>query len=474
MPVTRKQQILAKTETSEGTSSSPGAGDAVLIYEPQLQDSVDINPRVPSGPTLSRDFTPVGRTTRQLTFKSDFRGSGSLGTAPDFARFLLSCGYKQSALYLVTITSTAPTLGGIMLGEIVQDGGGARGVVVALSASAVSFVPITRLTTGSGVLVIAMITGTWATGAFGGESSSSLATTSAVTGYSETCYQPDSQKLMNVTTGSWTGTPPAAEGEVLAVENGSGVVLGHVQVIVDNGSMTDMDVTQLHGTIANGNRLRSAGGGTATISAAPVMTRTPSLTIAHNLDGRRRDLLGSRGTFQLDGDVGSPMQFSWSFSGDIGPAVDTPAIVTTGLSTIRPPRLFGAIAAYGLGAQIHRITTKRVGMDNAGTVNPNLDVNRAGGATGSNVTDRDPSITVTVDQVHSGFDWEAARNNGTPVRFSAILGTVQGQIVGIAAPICQVTEVAISDADGVATFDVTLKPRRVLESGDDEVFLFML
>lgn len=478
MPVTRKQQILIKTETSEGLSANPGAGDAVQVFDPQLTDNVDVQDRVPSGPTLSRDFTPIGRSTRTVTFKSDFRGSGDTSdpvTEPDFGILLKACGYKVGSLFLVTTSGAAPTAGGMMLGEIVQDAGGARGLVVAMSASAGSFVPVTRMAASGGVLVIARISGTFAAGAIGGESSGSVGTASSVVGYPGLVYQPTSEKVMRVTTGSWTGTDPGAVGEVLAVETPGGVVIGHVQIVRDNGSTwVDLDVTQLHGSIANGNVLRAVGGGTATINAAPTMTRTPSLTIAHNLDGRRRDLLGARGTFQLEGDVGAPMQFAWTFSGDIGPAVDTPPITTTGLSTIRGPRLFGAMVAFGIAAQIHRLPTKRLSLDNAGQVNPNLDANRAGGATGSNVTDRDPTIQVTVDQVHSGFDWESARDNGTPVRVSGILGSAQGNIVGLAAPVCQVTEVAQSDSDGVATVDVTLRPRRVLESGDDELFLFQL
>jgi hypothetical protein len=285
-------------------------------------------------------------------------------------------------------------------------------------------------------------------------------------------YQPTSEKLINiVTSGAWSGAAPAALGEVLKVENPAGTQVGAVQIIVNNSGFTDVDVTLLFGTIANGNTLRSAGGGTQTIGTGPTQTKTPSLTIRHNLDGRQRDLLGARGDFTVEGEVGQPLQFSWTFSGDIGTTVDAPAVATSGLSTIRPPRLMGAFCLYGLGAEVFRITTKRVSFANGGSVNPNLDANRTGGATGSNITDRDPAFTISVDQTHSAFDWEAARNNGTTVRAAFLLGTAAGNMIALVAPICQVTEVTQGDADGIATFDVTLRPRRVLEAGDDEVFL---
>ena len=65
MPIQRKQQILAKTETSEGVSSNPGASDAVQVFDPTIADTVEVQDRVPAGPTLSRDFAPIGRQTRE-------------------------------------------------------------------------------------------------------------------------------------------------------------------------------------------------------------------------------------------------------------------------------------------------------------------------------------------------------------------------------------------------------------------------
>lgn len=474
MPVRRKQQILAKIETSEGQSANPGAADAVQIFEPNYSDSVDQQNRVPSGGSLSRDFTPLGRSTRQITFETDFRGSGDTSAPidePEWSRFLKSAGYKLSTLKSVTVG--AVTGSGFQVGEIVQQSAAIRGVVVGCFQSGSL---VDQLAGAGGILVVAVLTGTF-TGAAtdtAGESSGSTASASAVADYAGVCYQPTSERLVNVTTGAWTGTDPAAEGEVLDVLNTLGQVVGGVQIITDNGSMTDLDVTLLWGSMSNGDDLRSAADGTATINAAPVQISTPSLTIRHNLDGRQRDSLGARCDFNLQGDVGQPMVFQWTATGDLGPAIDAAQIATTGLSAIRPPRLFGAICAYGLGADLRRLTTKNVGLANGGNIAPNLDANRAGGSTGSNVVDRDPALSFSTDQVHSAFDWEAARDNRTAVRVAWLLGDTPGNIVGVVAPNCQVTEATPGDSDGIATFDITANPRRVLESGDDEVFIFQL
>lgn len=474
MPVNRKQQVLVKQEVSEGTSSSPGASDAVQVFDPALSDSVDVQDRTPAGPSLSRDFAAVGRQTRQLTFRSDLRGSGDTSipiTEPEFGRLLKASGFRASTFKKLTLGAVTGT--GFQVGEqVTQSSGTIIGVVVGIMQGGV---PVHRTTTTGALLCVAVLAGTFTAAATTGSSSGSTSTASAVADYEGVCYQPTSQKLVNVTTAAWTGTAPAAVGEIMKVESPAGTQVGAVQIINNNGSFTDMDVTLLFGTMLNGYTLRAANGtGTTTINAAPTQVRTPSLTITHNLDGRLRELLGARGTFTLEGEVGQPMQFSWTFNGDIGASSDTPAVATTGLSTIRPPRLLGAFCCYGLGAETYRLPTKRVAVDLGATVNPNLDANRAGGATGSNVTDRDPAITATVDQVQGAFDWEAARSNGTPIRAAFILGTTPGNIMVIVAPICQVTEAPFGDADGIATFDVALKPRRVQESGDDELFIAQL
>lgn len=475
MPITRKQQVLAAIETNEGTAVSLSSTDAVQVFDPQLTDDVDIQSRVPAGPTLSRDFEPVGRQTRRLAFKSDFRGSGSTGTAPDFEKFLKASGFKASTLRQLTIGAVTGI--GYEVGEIVQQSSGAiRGVIVGILNA--SNQPVSRTRTTGDKLLVAVIVGTFTNAATTGESSGSTNTLSAAAAYvSQFCYQPTSQKLVRLQTAAWSAGSIAA-GNVLQIKHATtNVLLGSVQV--DNlTSQTDFEAQILFlqnggwdATAANNKLIAPNGTDNAVLSAAPTATKTPSLTMRHNLDGRQRDLVGARGTFSLEGEAGGPMQFSWDFSGDMVAAVDAPAIMTTGLSTVRPPRLLGAIAAYGLGTELYQLPTKRATVALGGQVNPNLDANRAGGSTGSNVTDRDPSITVTVDAVNGGFDWEAARAAGTVVRAALVLGTTQGNIVAVVAPLCQVKSVAPSDSDGVATLDVVLACKRIQESGDDELYL---
>lgn len=478
MPVRRKQQLQAKIESSEGVEPTFASSDAVQVYEPAMNDDPDVQKRTPSGPTLSRGLSTIGRRNRTLTFQTEFRGSGDTSipiTPPDWGQFVRSAGYKVSALKACTVGAVTGT--GFQVGEQVTQAGGISGVVVGAFTSGGALT--NRLTSTGGVLVVVPLgTSTFTAAATTGSSSGSTSTLSGVTDYAGYAVQTTSRKLANVLTGAWTGGTPAAVYECLNVEDATtGVVLGAVQVVADNsaGSFTDMSVTLLWGSIANGNKLRNAAGaGTATLSAAPVQTETPSIAFRRNLDGRRKSLLGSRCDFTLEAEVGQPGKFSWTFSGDPGTDIDAAPVVTSGLSTIVPPRLLGAFCCYGKGAEIYRLPTKKVALNNGGQVAPNLDANRAGGSTGSNVTDRDPNIVVTTDQLHGAFDWEAARDNGTMVRVAFLLGTTPGNICGVIAPVCQVTQVTEGDSEGIGTFDVTLEPKAIAESGDDDLYLVQL
>lgn len=476
MPITRKQQLLAKLETTEGGGASFSASDAIQVFDPGISDAVDTLDRVPAGPTLSRDFTPIGRKTREITFTSDLRGSGVAATAPPWGDLLAACGYKKNdnsadvVVSSLTMTSDAGTPG-VQLGEVVQQTSANRAVVVGIKDSSGNPKAFGGL--NGDVIILATIEGTMADADTTGESSvfDALATTFTwALSTTHHAYMPTSEKLITLSVASWVTAAPVA-GDTMTVHDSSGDLVGSVQV--DSISGTDLDVVLLWGAVAQTDELGDTVND-GTIDAAPVMSRTPSLAFRHNLDGRNRLLLGARGTFSCEGEVGAPMSFSFTFTGDVGTDADAAPITTTGLGTVRAPRLLGAVCAYGEGANVRTLQTKSINFDNAGTVAPNLDANSAGGATGANITDRDSTLTVQVDNTNSTMDWEALRDAGTVVRAAFQLGTVGGNVVSVVLPNCQVTDVSIADAEGVSAMDVTLRPRRLLESGDDEVYFCQL
>jgi hypothetical protein len=480
MPLSRKHQILAKIETSEGQNANPGAPDAVLVYEPTIQDDVQTSDRVPAGATLSRDFVPVGRKTRTVTFTSDFRGSGDVTipvTVPEWGTLIGASAFRASSPVALPITS--PTGLGYQLGEIVRKSTNVRGVVIGLF---IGTALQARLAV-AGTVVVLPIEGVFtSTGTLTGECSGTTGTLGTVAAYAGLGYQPTSEKSINCTTGAWSASAPAV-GDVAVIKSGTTTV-GHAQIIADNaaGAFTDVDLTLLWGSIANGNTL-TVGANSATISATPTQKRTQSATMRSNLDGRRRDLVGARGDFEVQGEAGGPLVFNWTFTGDPATSSDAMPVATSGLSSIRPPRLFGAIVAFGrtvnvpngdAAVELFRLPTKSIGFSAGNSINPNLDANSAGGSTGANVSDRDPSVSATVDQIQSGMDWESMRDNALAVRVVCVVGTTQGNIVGFVVPNGQVLEANTGNADGVVVNELNVRPRRVLEGGDDEVFFFQL
>lgn len=472
MPITRKQQVLAGVEASEGAGATLTGSDAIQVYDPNIGDSVDFLDRTPSGSTLSNAFQPPGRKTRELSFTTDMRGSGG-SSEPDFGLLLKACGYRAVAnIETMTCGTVAGGTGYFVLGERVSGGDGYSGVLVGITDSSGN--PKDKAGTSGDILILARLGDAFS----GPETVSGLSSNAATTVVSATDrsnahgYQPTSEKLINIQlSGTLTG---AAAGTVYTVKR-SGETVGSVLCDTVNAG-DDLDVVLLWGAIADADVITD-GTNSETLDAAPVQTRTPSLAFWHNLDGRRRILNGARGTFTLQGAVGEPMQFGWTFQGDIGTDVDAAPATSSGLGTIRAPRLLGAVIVvgeYNLGGDALRQPIKSISLDNGGTVSPNLDANSAGGATGANIVDRATTITITIDNTLSAIDWEALRDAGTPVRFAAVLGTTASQMVAVTAPNCQVADVSLGDSEGISTFDVTLRPLRLTESGDDDLYFSQL
>mgnify|MGYP006899554292 CR=1 FL=1 len=473
MPITRKQQILTKRETTEGGGATFAGSDAIQVYDPSISDSVDQLDRSPAGPTLSRDFTPVGRKQRELTFTSDFRGSGTATTLPDWGPLLEASGYKPDNAdeQIQTVTLTGDPTASFQLGEQITQSAGTISAVIVGCFNA-SDVPQTTAAASSDYMVVVELIGSLVTDAatvgVGSGATSSLLTIADTSVHHS--YMPTSAKLIQITdSGNWSSNPVV--GDTLRIER-AGVLVGSGQVIAVTA--TTADIVLLTGSVASGDVIKTGATTNGTLDADTVMTRTPSLAFRHNLDGRNRVLNGARATFSLAGEVGQPMAFTWTFQGDVGTDADAAAVTTSNLGSTRAPRLLGAICAYGTGTDIRTLQTKSVSFDNGGTVAPNLDANSAGGSTGANITDRDSALSVTVDNTLGTVDWEALRDAGTAVRVGFVLGSTAGNIVSFVMPNCQVTEVSIGDSDGVSTMDLTLRPRRLAESGDDEIFLSQL
>jgi len=457
MPLTRKQQILADVEVSDGVPVTLTANDAVLVFDPDISDDVAFLDRVPAGSTLSRENTPPGLTTRQNTFQSDLVGSAVAGTAPPFGKFLKAAGYQEITLTEIPLTLAS---GAFWPGEIVTDSTNRAICLTHSSGATVS------------VWVMPFV-GTITTGTLTGESSGSTGTIGTVSTTNEGfAYTTDSLRLIQFTT---TGVWATSVGSTAVIIR-SGEVVGAIQTIL-NPSGNVWDCVLLWGDIESGDTVDD-GTNTETLSTAATQTRTPSLTIWNNKDGFKRVTAGARGDYACAAEGGAPFIFSWTFTGQASSHTDETPVATSGLGSTRAPRLgFSSTVGIGLAGAgmedgFYKMPIKSVEIAGANVVGNRIDGNAQGGSIGTVITDRDPTITIEVEQTGTSFDWLAHRDAEQNVSIGIVLGTATMERVGIVANNCQIAEVAESDSDGFATFTVTLRPRRILEAGDDELIFF--
>jgi hypothetical protein len=103
--LSRKRLILAKTETTYGTDSTPAGTDAVLVR------NLDITPL--SGDLVSRDLIRpylgnfdqlIARTSVAISFEVELAGSGTAGTAPRYGALLKACGLSETIVASTSVT----------------------------------------------------------------------------------------------------------------------------------------------------------------------------------------------------------------------------------------------------------------------------------------------------------------------------------------------------------------------------------
>ena len=106
MPLlSRRRVILAKIESTYGTSSSPAGSDAVLCRDlsitPLQADMVDrqlVRPYMGASPQL------MANKRVQIQFTVELAGSGAAGTAPRYGQVMRACGMSETIAASVSVT----------------------------------------------------------------------------------------------------------------------------------------------------------------------------------------------------------------------------------------------------------------------------------------------------------------------------------------------------------------------------------
>lgn len=470
MGLTRKVQILAALEDTEGVAKTLTPSDTTLVFDPEVSEVATRNERVPASPALGRRKDRVGLTGRQISFGSDF-GGGGVGTAPSWNKFMRSCGFQEQRVKKYALTSVGSVF---LIGEkVFVQGAEATNYGIALN----------QLGGSSGNLYVAWLVGDAPAGTIEGKGSGATGTAAAPAAQDDFFYNPASLKLAQIqASGGWSSGPTLAVGSVVLAQRGvSGLIVGSGQVKINNstpaGDWDDFEVSITHGDIQSGDILITAFGETATVSATPVQTRIPSLTMRHNLDGYARDLIGCRGNFTLEGSAGGPMRLNWTFQGVQASTVDLDFSPGAMFQTNLPPRLRGITANLIVAGSGITIPIRSVSIDMGNVVSLREDAVAAGGQHHAEVTDRDPTFTLTTDKLPVAVvPWVALRDLGSDVIMGLRIGTVGGNILTIVGTAMQIEEPSDEDAQGIAADSITLKPRMmddgvIAEEGNNEIII---
>ena len=471
MPLARVFQLAAKVESSEGQEETLTADDVVVVTEVSVDDSTDFEENNTSGQSLSGDFQTAGRTTRTMTFQQELRGNTTGATdqdkssaAPPWDRFLRPSGFEKVGLQRVTGSITS---GPFMIGEILDGGSGGSAVVVTPSK-------------GSEELFVIPLEGALSGTLTGRDSGASISTPTITDDYG-TGYRFVSQKTARVEVDTWTSTPSIGDVFTVFASATSKEQVATGQILADRSvsdTFVDLEVLITSGGLAAGNVMR-VGSRSAAVETVEALAG-PSLTLLSNQDGKRRVNTGARGDFTLDVPPGDKGTFSFTFEGSGPPATDEAPIPGASADPLAAPRFQEAMLHMGYnrgdaGSPDHFfacLPLKSFQLAISATVELHTNPCAPEGIDGSNITDRDPTVTIEVDHVGvTGFDWGGALRNSTPIRFGFVFGTEVGNRVGIICPRCQVTSLSDGEAEGLLTDSVELKLRRILEAGDDELFI---
>lgn len=112
MALTRKRLLLAKTETTSGTSAAPAGTDALLISNLDVNPlDVDLKDRELIRPYFGNSAKVVGRRMGSVKFDVELAGSGTAGTAPKWGRLLMACGFAEAISAGVSVTYTPVSSG---------------------------------------------------------------------------------------------------------------------------------------------------------------------------------------------------------------------------------------------------------------------------------------------------------------------------------------------------------------------------
>ncbi len=113
---TKKTTLYCKIETTSGTDVSPAVTDGVIAYDVDLSIKADMKERNASNADRSIYPNIRGKTSVELKFWIELKGSGTAGTAPKWGPLLKACDRLETAnagtnvIYSMALVTTTCTI----------------------------------------------------------------------------------------------------------------------------------------------------------------------------------------------------------------------------------------------------------------------------------------------------------------------------------------------------------------------------
>jgi len=195
----------------------------------------------------------------------------------------------------------------------------------------------------------------------------------------------------------------------------------------------------------------------ASVTYAPVSTGFSSITIHYNTDGVRHKVVGSRGSFVINGSVGEIPTIDFTFQGIYIPPTDT-ALPTVTYGDQATPLIFKQGNTSGFQLLSHSAALQSISMDIG---NELVYRELVGGSQETLLTNRNITGSVSIEAMALGTkDYFAAALAETTGNLTFVHGTTNGNKVTVASTKADIGDVAYGEQDGIQMLEIpyTLVP----------------
>lgn len=521
--------VLARTESTYNVDSilanlssnpSPLVTDALLCSDFDFKANTSLLERANYNASLSHDNTGVSRVLAQMTFKTEWRGSGVFGTAPRIGRLLKACGMQETiiantaaaiiqapvagsqnssaastAIVSSTVKTTPPTscfdtytltctVGGAPgTSKLMVTGAGFPELDPLVLPSAVhSYAENSALGTiaisGTTIAPVFTFAGTWVVGDIAeifvggvrfyyqvasGDTVTTIATALKTAMLLDARFvgTANTSGVLNVSLSTATNSAPGA---------GDFLTSASAQVVTLGSSGAQITLPAAMGTMTAGESwtiaLLRPG-----VLYTPVSDLFSSVSLWAYVDGALYKTLGARGTFSCDGSAAQFAMLSFTFTGTYQEPIDQPLPTGVQFETSKPWKV--ELAQLAIFGQANAKASK-FAFDIANTVSPKDNINADEAYDEVRITDRQPTCSADPesDKPSAYNPWTRMRR-ADATRFHVLVGTKggAGNVCRFQADNVNYTDVPFANRNKIRAFNYSFRCARISGDGNDECFL---